>query len=155
MRFWIIDSTENQSWVQLLNKWAYEVTSSLSSFLLITQHMCQLIPLFPNHSDCFSRNFICVNFIAQSNIINTSFSCRESKMFCLLCSWFCARIICAFHSLILTSAMSASYRRSSSFSLSFILEEYSEMEHWISWNTFFSESQSRHAWSCSWLQSAW
>ena len=106
--------------------------------------MCQFMPLFANHSDYLSRNFICKNFIAQSDNIKTSFYRRESKMLFLHFSWSWALIMRAFHSLTFSSATSSSCRRSSSLSLLFILEEYFTMTEWIRWIASLSASQSLH-----------
>ena len=69
-RFSRTDSTENQSCLQLLRRCTYQVTSRLSSCLKTTLLTCQLISLLRKYSACFSRNFIAMNFIVQSTIIN-------------------------------------------------------------------------------------
>ena len=69
-RFSRTDSTENQSCLQLLRRCTYQVTSRLSSCLTTTLLTCQLISLLRKHSACFSRNFIAMNFIVRSTIIN-------------------------------------------------------------------------------------
>ena len=78
-RFSRTDSTENQSCLQLL-RCAYQVTSRLSSCLTTTLLTCQLISLLGNHSACFSRNFIAMNFIVQSTIINASSPSKVSTI---------------------------------------------------------------------------
>ena len=55
-RFSRIAQTACHSWAQLSNRWTYDIISRplSSAFLVITELTCQFIPLFPNHSDCFS-----------------------------------------------------------------------------------------------------
>ena len=103
-RFSRTDSTENQSCLQLLRMCAYQVTSRLSSCLTITLLTCQLILLLANHSACFSRNFIAMNFIVQSTIINVSSLFKVSIICRLYCSWFSALRICPLYSKILAAA---------------------------------------------------
>ena len=79
-RFSRTDSTENQSCLQLLRRCTYQVTSRLSSCLTTTLLTCQLISLLGNHSACFSRNFIAMNFIVQSTIINASSPSKVSTI---------------------------------------------------------------------------
>ena len=54
-RFSRTDSTENQSFLQLLRRSTYQVTSRLSSCLTTTLLTCQLISLLGNHSACFMQ----------------------------------------------------------------------------------------------------
>ena len=92
-RFSRTDSTENQSCSQLLRRCTYQVTFRLSSCLTTTLLTCQLILLLTNHSACFSRNFIAMNFIVKSTIINVSSLFKVSTIYRLYWSWFSARRI--------------------------------------------------------------
>ena len=125
----------------------------LLSYLDNDKHICQFMPLFSNDSDCLSRNFICKNFITQSDNIKTLSSRRESKTLCLHFSWLWARIMCAFGSLTFSSVTSTSCRRSSSFSLLLSMEDYFSMAESIPWIASFNTSQSLHDILWSWLQS--
>ena len=49
----------------------------------IMQLTCQFRPRLPYHSDCFSRYFFWMNFIAQSMITNTVLLSRDLKASCL------------------------------------------------------------------------
>ena len=92
-RFSRTDSTENQSCSQLLRRCTYQVTFRLPSCLTTTLLTCQLILLLANHSACFSRNFIAMNFIVKSTIINVSSLFKVSTICRLYRSWFSARRI--------------------------------------------------------------
>ena len=86
---------------------------------MITVEMCQLNPLLPNQSDCFSRYLSWRNFIAQSIITSAQFwlVLIVFSWSCFAASWFTERTMWTFHSKISVCASLKSYSRSSRCSL--------------------------------------
>lgn len=65
---------------------------------------CQLNSVFPNHSVCFSLNFIWWNFIAQSITTIASKVVKFCKRSCFTFSWLHDLSMCAFQSRLLCFA---------------------------------------------------
>lgn len=78
--------------------------------------MCQFIPFWANHSDCFSLKDNGRNFIAQSIMTRTSSVFRPSIRSSRQRSWLLQRMICCFHDIMLVSDCSMSFSNSPSLS---------------------------------------
>ena len=98
--FLVIKHTAYQSCWRESKIWAYDFSSIFpeSTFLVIRVEICQLSPRLPNHSDCFSRNFIWRNFMAQSMIRMAACGSSDFSASCFASSWFFEHTMCAFHS---------------------------------------------------------
>ena len=126
-----------------------------SAFLVITELTCQFIPLFPNHSDCFSLYFSWMNFMAQSMTIREAFFWRDVSRFCFALAWFLVLMICAFHWEIASLTSSWSCFRSSFFSMLSKVIEGDSISFPIAWITDFKLSQLSQLTWCSWEQLPW